>query len=85
MQALFGDGAGAVVVEADPVSVEQADFELVLASQSKIHPRASTNAAVGWLREDGLLFHPPGRSQGWYVRENIHQCVADALAPLGIS
>lgn len=78
--------AGPVVVGADPVSVEQADFELVLAftEQQDSREQAPTPPSAGSART-ACCSIPPGRSQGWYVRENIHQCVADALAPLGIS
>ncbi|KAL6622569.1 hypothetical protein ACP70R_032448 [Stipagrostis hirtigluma subsp. patula] len=81
MQALFGDGAGAVVVGADPVSVEQPDFEMVSASQAMMPE--SNHAAVGRLREDGLLFHP-SREIPSLVRENVERCMAGALAPLGM-
>ncbi|RLN19625.1 bisdemethoxycurcumin synthase-like [Panicum miliaceum] len=82
MQALFGDGAGAVVVGADPVSVEQPDFEMVSASQAMIPE--SKDMAKGRLREDGLLFLP-SREMPSLVRENIERCVVDALSPLDIS
>ncbi|KAF8681778.1 hypothetical protein HU200_045216 [Digitaria exilis] len=81
MQALFGDGAGAVIVGADPVSVEQPDFEMVSASQTMIPE--SKDMAKGRLREDGLLFLP-SREMPTLVRENIEQCMVDALSPLNI-
>nr|CAB3498855.1 unnamed protein product [Digitaria exilis] len=74
MQALFGDGAGAVVVGADPISGERPGFEMVSASQTTVP--GSRNIALGQLREDGLLFH---------LSKEIPslRCVGDALAPLG--
>ncbi|KAF8684442.1 hypothetical protein HU200_044336 [Digitaria exilis] len=80
MQALFGDGAGAVVVGADPVSGERPGFEMVSASQTTVP--GSRNIARGQLREDGLLFHLSKEIPS-LVRENIERCVGDALAPLG--
>ncbi|RCV41524.1 hypothetical protein SETIT_9G142900v2 [Setaria italica] len=80
MQALLGDGAGAVVVGADPVSGEQPGFEMVSASQTTIPE--SKNIAVGRLGADGFLFNP-SKELPLLVRENIERCVGDALAPLG--
>jgi predicted naringenin-chalcone synthase len=82
MQALFGDGAAAAVVGADPVSVEQPDFEMVSAWQTMIPE--SKDMAEGQLREDGLLFIP-SREMPSLVRESIEQCMVDALSPLDIS
>ena len=52
--------------------------ELTLMLFRARYPRAPTPPSAG------LLFHPSREIPG-LVRENIHQCVADALAPLGIS
>ncbi|RLN16142.1 hypothetical protein C2845_PM02G02910 [Panicum miliaceum] len=79
MQALFGDGAGAVVVGADPVSGEQPGFEMLSASQATIPE--SENIAVGRLGADAFLFNPC-KQMPLLVRDNIERCVADALAPL---
>ncbi|KAF8684445.1 hypothetical protein HU200_044339 [Digitaria exilis] len=78
MQALFGDGAGAVVVGADPVSGERPEFEMVSASQTTMPE--SGHVAQGRIREDGFVFHP-SKEMPSLVRENIERCVADALAP----
>jgi bisdemethoxycurcumin synthase len=86
MQSMFGDGAGAVVVGADPAagfSCERPLFEMVSASQTVI-PEAGEHPATGRLREDGLLFQP-SKEMPSLVRDNIERCVADALAPLGVS
>jgi bisdemethoxycurcumin synthase len=76
-QSLFGDGAGAVVVGADPVSVEEPEFEMVSASQTMIPE--SKQVASGQLSEDGLRFHP-SREIPSLVRENVEQCMVDALS-----
>ena len=81
LQSLFGDGAGAVIVGADPVSVEEPDFEMLSASQTMIPE--SKHVAAGQLCEDGLHFHP-SREIPSLVRENIEQCMVDALSLLGI-
>ncbi|CAN6304049.1 unnamed protein product [Urochloa humidicola] len=85
MQSMFGDGAGAVVVGAGPSagSGERPAFEMVSASQAVI-PETTGSAAVGRLREDGLLFEP-SKEMPSLVRDNIERCVTDALEPVGIS
>ncbi|KAM0840023.1 hypothetical protein ACQ4PT_059939 [Festuca glaucescens] len=82
MQALFGDGAGAVIVGAEPDgSAERPVFEMVAASQSVIPE--SNLAAAGRLREDGLVFNPSFDMPA-LIRENIERSMADALGPLGL-
>ncbi|OAY76333.1 Chalcone synthase 1 [Ananas comosus] len=55
-QALFGDGAAAVILGADPdLAVERPLFELVSASQTILPD--SEGAIDGHLREIGLTFH----------------------------
>uniref|UniRef100_A0ACD5YMQ7 Uncharacterized protein n=1 Tax=Avena sativa TaxID=4498 RepID=A0ACD5YMQ7_AVESA len=83
LQALLGDGAGAVVVGAEPDgSVERPVFEMVAASQSVIP--VSDLSPAGRLREDGLVFSPSFEMPA-LIRENIEQNMAHALAPLGLS
>ncbi|XP_044983943.1 bisdemethoxycurcumin synthase-like [Hordeum vulgare subsp. vulgare] len=86
MQALFGDGAGAVIVGADDANrgavVERPLFEMVAASQTVIPE--SEHAAAGRLGEDGLLFRP-AVEMTTLVRENVERCLVDALGPLGLS
>jgi bisdemethoxycurcumin synthase len=81
LQSLFGDGAGAVIVGADPVSAEEPDFEMLSASQTMIPE--SKQVAAGQLCEDGFHFNP-SRDIPSLVRENIEQCMVDALSLLGI-
>ncbi|GJM96157.1 hypothetical protein PR202_ga12970 [Eleusine coracana subsp. coracana] len=83
MQALFGDGAAAAVVGADPInSVENPDFEMISASQTTIPDTA--HLAAGQFRDDGMLFHP-SKELPSLVRDNIEHCMAGAFAPLGIT
>ncbi|KAK3119074.1 hypothetical protein QOZ80_9BG0713250 [Eleusine coracana subsp. coracana] len=84
MQAMFGDGASAAVVGADADEpVERPLFEMVSASQSVI-PDTSDSPAAGRLTEHGFVFNPFNGMPA-LVRDNIKQCVADALTPLGLA
>ncbi|CAN6309880.1 unnamed protein product [Urochloa humidicola] len=80
IQGLCGDGAGAVVVGADPVSGERLGFEMVSASQATVPESKGT--AEGRLGADGFFFSP-SEEMPQLVGEHIERCVADALAPLG--
>uniref|UniRef100_A0ACD5Y054 Uncharacterized protein n=1 Tax=Avena sativa TaxID=4498 RepID=A0ACD5Y054_AVESA len=84
LQALFGDGAGAVIVGAEPDDSvgERPVFEMVAASQSIIPE--SNHAAVGRLTEHGLVFNPSFEMPA-LILENIDQSMADALGPLGLT
>lgn len=76
MQSMFSDGAGVVVVGADPVAGEaQAKFELVSASQV-MAPAGKLEGGVGLgqLRQSGLLFHP-SRSIPAVIHENLERPV----------
>lgn len=83
-QALFADGAAAVIVGADPdeLAYEQPLFQLVSAGQT-ILPH-SEGAIDGHLREEGLTFHLLKDVPG-LISNNIQQVLEDAFAPLGIS
>jgi bisdemethoxycurcumin synthase len=89
IQALFGDGAAAVVVGAEDTNVNSAGniherpiFEMVSASQATIAD--SEDAAAGHLREDGIAFRPTPKLPA-LVRQHVERCLADAVAPLGLS
>ncbi|XP_057497625.1 chalcone synthase 1-like [Actinidia eriantha] len=81
-QALFGDGAAAVIVGADPTDVEKPLFELVSAAQT-ILPN-SDGAIDGHLREMGLTFHLLKDVPG-LISKNIEKSLVEAFKPLGIS
>ncbi|KAG6475282.1 chalcone synthase 2-like [Zingiber officinale] len=81
-QALFGDGAGAVIVGADPdLETELPLFELVSASQTILPD--SEGAIDGHLREVGLTFHLLKDVPG-LISKNIEKSLVEAFAPLGI-
>uniref|UniRef100_A0ACD5ZGW6 Uncharacterized protein n=1 Tax=Avena sativa TaxID=4498 RepID=A0ACD5ZGW6_AVESA len=82
-QALFGDGAAALIVGADPeVHVERPLFELVSARQTIL---PDTDGFIeGHLREAGLSFHL-NRDVPLAISKNIESTLVDAFAPLGIS
>ncbi|CAI0411606.1 unnamed protein product [Linum tenue] len=82
-QALFGDGASAVIVGSDPLpDVEKPIFELVYAAQTLV-PEGDS-AIEGHLREMGLTLHLLKDVPG-LVAKNIETCLTDAFEPLGIS
>ncbi|TVU06563.1 hypothetical protein EJB05_49784 [Eragrostis curvula] len=82
-QALFADGAAAVIVGADAdESSERPLFRLVSAAQT-ILPE-SEGAIDGHLREEGLTFHLLKDVPGLIAR-NIERVLDDAFAPLGVS
>ncbi|PSS35884.1 Chalcone synthase [Actinidia chinensis var. chinensis] len=81
-QALFGDGAAAVIVGADPTEVEKPLFELVSAAQTILPD--SNGAIDGHLREVGLTFHLLKDVPG-LISKNIEKSLVEAFKPLGIS
>lgn len=82
-QALFGDGAAAVIVGADPdLAVERPVFELVSAAQTILPD--SDGAIDGHLREVGLTFHLLKDVPG-IISKNIQKSLAEAFAPIGIN
>ncbi|XBI58179.1 hypothetical protein VPH35_039441 [Triticum aestivum] len=79
---LFGDGAAAVIVGADPdESTERPLFQLVSASQT-ILPE-SEGAIGGQLLEAGLTFHLR-KNVPILISKNIERALEDAFKPLGI-
>ncbi|KAF9606317.1 hypothetical protein IFM89_024985 [Coptis chinensis] len=82
-QALFGDGAAAMIIGADPIiGVEKPLFELVSAAQTLL-PN-SEGAIDGHLREEGLTFHLLKDVPG-LISKHIEKSLEEAFAPLGIS
>ncbi|KAL6654742.1 hypothetical protein ACP70R_008207 [Stipagrostis hirtigluma subsp. patula] len=82
--ALFGDGAGAAIVGADPTTspvVERPIFHMVSAAQATL-PGAE-HAAGLHLSESGLHFRMSVEVPA-LVRGGIERCVAETLAPLGL-
>nr|AHJ60259.1 chalcone synthase [Magnolia liliiflora] len=81
-QALFGDGAAAVIVGADPNSSERPLFQLVSTAQTILPD--SDGAIDGHLREVGLTFHLLKDVPG-LISKNIEKSLVEAFEPLGIN
>ncbi|XLR69442.1 hypothetical protein S83_020114 [Arachis hypogaea] len=82
-QALFGDGAAAVIVGADPdTKVERPLFEMVSAAQTILPD--SEGAIDGHLREVGLTFHLLKDVPG-IISKNIEKSLVEAFTPIGIN
>ncbi|KAL8153739.1 hypothetical protein V2J09_011499 [Rumex salicifolius] len=82
-QALFGDGAGAVIIGSDPdLSIERPIFELVWTAQTILPD--SEGAIDGHLREVGLTFHLLKDVPG-LISKNITKSLEEAFSPLNIS
>ncbi|KAJ4750110.1 Chalcone synthase [Rhynchospora pubera] len=82
-ESLFGDGAAAIIIGADPDStVERPLFQLVSAQQTILPD--SEGAIEGHLREVGLTFHLL-REVPRLISTNIEKSLVGAFNPLGIS
>ncbi|KAK1371869.1 putative stilbene synthase 2 [Heracleum sosnowskyi] len=82
-QAIFGDGAAAVIVGSDPVvGVETPLFEIVSAAQTLLP--GSDGALSGHLREVGLTFHVV-KDVPMFISKNIRQSLVEAFKPWGIT
>ncbi|RWR74428.1 chalcone synthase [Cinnamomum micranthum f. kanehirae] len=80
-QALFGDGAAAVIIGADPNQAERPVFQLVSAAQTILPD--SDGAICGHLREVGLTFHLL-EDVPRLISKNIEKSLVEAFEPLGI-
>ncbi|KAK6928649.1 Chalcone/stilbene synthase, C-terminal [Dillenia turbinata] len=82
-QALFGDGAAAVIVGADPnISIERPLFQLVCAAQTILPD--SQDAMLLHLREVGLTFHL-SKNVPRIISDNIEKTLDEVFTPIGIS
>ncbi|KAJ4745330.1 Stilbene synthase [Rhynchospora pubera] len=83
-QALFGDGAEAVIVGSNPdLSEERPLYEIVSASQSMI-PGTAHDGVGGHVAEAGfVLFLKPAVPT--HISNNIRKCLSKAFEPLGIA
>ncbi|XP_066327628.1 bisdemethoxycurcumin synthase-like [Miscanthus floridulus] len=82
-QALFGDGAGAVIVGADPVApVERPLFEMAFASQTTI---PETEDAISMqINKGGMEYHISNQVPR-LLGCNVERCLIDAFRALGVS
>nr|CAB3454384.1 unnamed protein product [Digitaria exilis] len=82
-QGLFGDGAGAVIVGADPVGpTERAIFEMVHATQATVP--GTEDAITMQLMKGGLDFHISDQVPK-LLGANVERCLLDAFESLGMS
>ncbi|KAD4888418.1 hypothetical protein E3N88_20492 [Mikania micrantha] len=82
-QALFGDGAAAIIVGSDPDSeTERPLFEIVSANQTFI---PNTEMAIRLqMREEGLILHLDKETPD-IISENIQNVLTKAVSPHGLS
>ncbi|KAJ4722927.1 Chalcone synthase [Melia azedarach] len=81
-QSLFGDGASAVIVGANPIpDVEKPIFELISTAQTLV-PN-SGNAIRGHLHETGLIFKLD-KSVHELIPNNVEKSVMEVFQPLGV-
>ncbi|CAL5094573.1 unnamed protein product [Urochloa decumbens] len=83
-QALFGDGAGAAVVGADPVpaAAERPLFELVSTAQAIV---PGTEDAISMRVTKGCYVgHIAAREVPALIGASVERCLRDALEPLGM-
>ncbi|KAJ8539709.1 hypothetical protein K7X08_013961 [Anisodus acutangulus] len=82
-QALFGDGASAIIVGSDPVlTLERPLFEFVFTTQTLLPD--SGYAITGNLTEAGLIAQIH-KDTPMLISENIERILVEAFQPLGIS
>jgi predicted naringenin-chalcone synthase len=82
-QALFGDGAGAVTIGADPVGpVERSLFEMAFASQTTI-PETEDDISME-INKGGMEYHISNKVRR-LVGCNVERCLVDAFGALGVS
>ncbi|KAK9669821.1 hypothetical protein RND81_13G156800 [Saponaria officinalis] len=82
-QALFGDGAGALIVGSDPdLTIEHPLFQMAWTAQTLLP--GSEGAIEGHLREVGLTLHLLKDVPG-IISKNINKALEEAFTPLGIS
>nr|ALI57117.1 polyketide synthase [Aquilaria crassna] len=81
-QALFADGAAALIVGADPdTKIERPLFQLVWTAQTIVPD--SEGSIDGHLREVGLAFHLQKDIPG-LIAKNIEKSLEEAFKPIGI-
>ncbi|KAK1680176.1 hypothetical protein QYE76_041024 [Lolium multiflorum] len=83
-QGLFGDGAAAVIVGADPASSghEHPLFEIVSAAQTVVP--GSDHAINMHLTKGGYGGNISTREVPGFIGDNIEQCLQDSFGPLGL-
>jgi predicted naringenin-chalcone synthase len=78
---LFGDGAGAIIVGADPdITTESPIFEMVSSSQATVP--GTQHVVSGHIGKAGLHYSLSSELP-FLVASNIEQCLLDVFQPLG--
>lgn len=80
--ALFGDGAGAAIVGADPNPIERPVFHVVSCSQATL-PGTEHAVAIS-LGESGVDYRMSVEVPA-LVRGGVERCLTESLAPLGLA
>ncbi|MED6221299.1 Chitin synthase, class 2 [Stylosanthes scabra] len=82
-QALFGDGAAALIIGSCPNPfIEHPLYELVMASQTTI---SNTESSIeGNVQEMGLVYHL-GKEIPIVISENIDKCLINAFSLIGVN
>nr|XP_043631881.1 chalcone synthase 2-like [Erigeron canadensis] len=81
-QALFGDGAAAIIVGSGPlIDVEKPLFEMAIASQTILPD--TEGAIYAHLREAGILFYL-GKGVPGLISKHIEKILVEAFQPLDI-
>ncbi|CAL5346257.1 unnamed protein product [Camellia sinensis] len=81
--AIFGDGAAAAIVGANPNILIECSFFKIISVNQTILPE-SDDAMGGRLREVGLIYYLSKKLSS-KVANNIEKCLVDAFSPLEIS
>ncbi|XP_026460076.1 chalcone synthase-like [Papaver somniferum] len=82
-QALFADGAGAMIIGADPETSNECSLFQVVSATQNILPD-SHGAIDGHLREAGLTFHLLKDVPG-LISTNIEEILTEVFTPIGIN
>jgi bisdemethoxycurcumin synthase len=78
----FGDGAGAVIIGADPSPAERPLFEIMSAAQTIIPE--TQDALIMQLGSGGLGGSSATGNLPEFIGGNIERCLLDSFSPLGI-
>nr|CAA10514.1 bibenzyl synthase [Bromheadia finlaysoniana] len=83
-QSLFGDGASALIVGADPHEGARERASFILVSSSQVLLANSAHAITGHVSEGGIkaTLH---RDVPQIISNNLGKCLEEAFTPLGIS
>nr|QOU08773.1 CHS2 [Triadica sebifera] len=81
--AIFGDGAAAIIVGANPNPIKEHPLFALVSTSQTIIPE-SEDGIVGHTREMGLSYYLSRRVPN-LIADNIVECLTETLAPFGIT